>query len=427
MPESRNKSLISLSMLKTLWDKGFYHIFGSAFINKIIQFCASILLVRILSKELYGVWTYAENILQIFLLLQGLGCAVGLLQYSSATNKPEEKFKYLKFSLIVGICSNFMVALGILIFTIFGSLAIHGSKQILFYLCLFPLVSVIFDIIQIYFRSAFENKKFAFLTTVNSATFLLFSTLGAYFWGIIGVAAGRYIAVIMSVILGLYYLKPYFKDIISAPALLHSEKKEFMSYSLLSMLSSIFSSLLFLLDVFFIGLIMKDSLLVASYKIATIIPFAMNFLPMTIIIYMYPYLVQAAQDKRKIKEKVRMLVKYLALINASITIICILFANLIIRIIFGTKFIDAVPYFRILMLSYFVIGTFRSPFGNTISALKKVKFNLIVVSITGVLNVVMDYFLIKRYGMYGAAYTSLSIAIISSAMVYVFLHKYLKQ
>jgi O-antigen/teichoic acid export membrane protein len=285
MVKDKVDGLISVDMLKTLWQKGFYHIFGSAFINKIIQFCASIFLVRILSKELYGIWTYAENILQMFLLLQGIGCVVGLLQYSSAAKDKYEKYKYLKFSLFVGIFSNLLVGIAILFFSLFGKLCIEGSKQVLLLLCIFPLINVLFDIIQMYFRSSFENRKFSALTMVNSVTFLVFSTVGAYIWGIKGIVMGRYTAVALSVIVGFYYLRDVLPSIFKAENLSNKEKKEFMGYSFVSMISNIFSSLLFLLDVFLIGFLLKDSLLVASYKIATIIPFAMNFLPMTIIVY----------------------------------------------------------------------------------------------------------------------------------------------
>ncbi len=410
-----------------LWNKGFYHIFGSAFINKVIQFAASILLVRILSKQLYGVWSYAENILQFFLLIQGLGCVVGFLQFSSATNDQNKKMSYFKFTLILGVLTNSLIAIAIMVFAYFGSLPIKGSLTVLSYLFLFPVFSIIFDSIQMYFRSSFENQKFAYLTTVNSATFLIFSIIGAYYWGLPGVALGRYSAVLISIIFGGFFLKHTLKLFFNAPNLLKSEIKEFMSFSLISMLSNIFSSLLFLLDVFFIGYLLKDELMVASYKIATIIPFAMNFLPMTIIIYVYPYIVQLAHDKEKIKLKVNQLMKILLIVNSLISLFCIVFAELIIKIVFGSRFIDAVPAFRILMISYIIIGSFRSPLGNTLNALKKVNYNLIVVIVTGILNIVLDYILISNYKMIGAALTSLSVSALSVMMSYSFYNYTLKK
>ncbi|HPY97317.1 MAG TPA: oligosaccharide flippase family protein [Candidatus Cloacimonadota bacterium] len=410
--------------LHKLWERGFYHIFGASFINKVIQFSASILLVRILSKQLYGVWTYAENILQFFLLLQGLGCVVGLLQFASANqDNPEKQYSYMKFTLIVGLIVNSIIALSIVIFYFFGELGIPESKPILLILAIFPVLNIIFDTIQMYFRSSFENKKFSLLTTVNSATFLTFSTLGALIWGIYGVAFGRYMAVIISVITGIYLLKPHIKKIYTSYKLSYIEIKEFLSFSLISMLSNIFSSLLFILDVFLIGLLMKDESLVATYKIATIIPFAMNFLPMTVLIYIYPYLVQAAKNKEQIKSLFKKLVLVLSSINAIISLSAIALAPFIIRLLFGADYENAIPSFRILMLGYFVIGSFRSPAGNTLNALKKVQYNLLIVIITGIFNIALDYLLIKKYGMIGAATTSLTVSIISAGLALIYFKK----
>ncbi|HOQ80147.1 MAG TPA: oligosaccharide flippase family protein, partial [Candidatus Cloacimonadota bacterium] len=305
----------------------------------------------------------------------------------------------------------------------FGELGIPESKPILLILALFPVLNIVFDTIQMYFRSSFENKKFSLLTTVNSATFLTFSTLGALIWGIYGVAFGRYMAVIISVITGIYLLKPHIKKIYASYKLSYLEIKEFLSFSLISMLSNIFSSLLFILDVFLIGLLMKDESLVATYKIATIIPFAMNFLPMTVLIYIYPYLVQATKNKEQIKSLFKKLVLVLSSINAIISLSAIALAPFIIRLLFGADYENAIPSFRILMLGYFVIGSFRSPAGNTLNALKKVQYNLLIVIITGIFNIVLDYLLIKKYGMIGAATTSLTVSIISAGLALIYFKK----
>ncbi len=62
-----------LPKIKTLLRTGFFHIFGSSVINKIIAFLSSVVLVRILTKAEYGVFTYAWNIYSIILILNGMG------------------------------------------------------------------------------------------------------------------------------------------------------------------------------------------------------------------------------------------------------------------------------------------------------------------------------------------------------------------
>ena len=85
--------MITKSDLKFLLKNGFFHIFSSNVVNKILQFGISIVIVRIISKELFGAWSYANNILSFFLLVNGLGVSSGLLQFSSAARDKKEPFR----------------------------------------------------------------------------------------------------------------------------------------------------------------------------------------------------------------------------------------------------------------------------------------------------------------------------------------------
>ena len=72
-----------MGAFKKLFQTGFFHIFGSSVINKILTFLSNVVLVRLISKEAYGVFTYAWNIYSLVLLLNGLGVVSGLLQLCS--------------------------------------------------------------------------------------------------------------------------------------------------------------------------------------------------------------------------------------------------------------------------------------------------------------------------------------------------------
>ena len=58
-----------------------------------------------------------------------------------------------------------------------------------------------------------------------------------------------------------------------------------------------------------------------------------------------------------------------------ISFVLIIFAQLIIRIVFVVEYMDSVLPFRILSFGYLIAGTFRIPGGNIIANLKKVKAN----------------------------------------------------
>ena len=70
---------------------GFFHVFGSTAINKIISFASGIVLVRLISKSEYGIFSYANNLLNFFMIACGLGAASGILQMCSEQRDELEK------------------------------------------------------------------------------------------------------------------------------------------------------------------------------------------------------------------------------------------------------------------------------------------------------------------------------------------------
>jgi O-antigen/teichoic acid export membrane protein len=409
-----------------LIKNGFFHIFSANFVNKIIQFGISIVIVRVISKESFGMWSYANNILNFFLLVQGLGVIQGLLQFASSSEKKEEKLSYLKYALIVGTSFNGILALLIFLFTIFFELPIKGSTEILRYLSLIPLVSIFFNSLQIFLRSDLRNKQFSLVTVVNTFTFFIGVLLGGYFFKIIGIISGKYIAFIISSLLAILFLKDYIKSFFEVKIPNKKNRIDFLKFSIVSMLTNTVSQMLYLLDTFLIGIIIQSDIVVASYKTATLIPFALNFIPTSIMTFAYPYFAKNKDNKELIKTYFLKMQKYLFLLNLLISTILIVFAPLIIRIVFGVEYLDSVIPFRILSFGYLITATFRIPAGNVIASMKKVKANFYIAMISGSTNIILDIILIKYYGSVGAAVATTSVFVFSSIITNIYLRKYLK-
>lgn len=405
---------------------GFFHIFSANVINKIIQFGISVIIVRVITKEAFGMWSYANNILSFFLLVEGLGVVPGLLQFASSSKTEEEKLSYLKYALLVGILFNLGLAIAILLFTTFFQLPVRGSTEILRYLFLIPLVNVFFNILQIFLRSDLRNKQFSLVTVINTLTFFFGVLIGGYLFEIVGIVWGRYLSYIISSFIALWFVKDYYRTFVNVKIPNKEQRQDFLKFSIVSMLSNSISQMLYLLDTFIIGIIIQSGTVVASYKTATLIPFALNFIPSSVMTFAYPYFAKHKDDKNLVKNYFLKLQKYLLLLNLVISILLIVFAPFVIRVIFGPDYSDSVLPFRILSFGYLIAGTFRIPSGNVIASLKKVKVNFYNSIISGVANIVLDIILIKNYGSVGAAVATVVVFVISSFVSNIYLRKYLK-
>ena len=78
------------------------------------------------------------------------------------------------------------------------------------------------------------------------------------------------------------------------------------------------------------------------------------------------------------------------------------------------NYLDAVPCFKILAISYFFSGSFRIVSGNLLVTQRKVGFNLFVAIISGLLNILGNIVFIPLYGSVGAAMVTLMIVIFTS-------------
>ena len=152
-------------------------------------------------------------------------------------------------------------------------------------------------------------------------------------------------------------------------------------------MSNALSQILYLLDVYLIGVYIQDSQVIASYKAATLIPSALTFIPLGIITFIYPYFAENNLNYNWLKEKMIVLFKVLAAVNGAISLGLIILAPWIIKLLWGAEYMDSLASFRILAFNYFLSGTFRIPAGNILAMLKNVKVNLIVSVLAGTANI----------------------------------------
>ena len=198
-----------------------------------------------------------------------------------------------------------------------------------------------------------------------------------------------------------------------------------LSYGFTIVLTNAVSQVLYTVDVLVVGNIVGASTAVAEYKTATTIPFALAFVPQLIITFIYPYFARNKDNHKWIAGNTKLIVLCMSAVNIVISAVGIIFAPLIIRIVFGEDYLASVPCFRILMVSYFFSGTFRIIFGNILAMLRKVKVNLYLGIFESGLNIVLDILFITWWGSIGAAVATTSITVLSGLAIGVYLWYYL--
>lgn len=414
--------------LRIMVDKakrtGLGHIFGANTINQVIAFISNFVLVRILSKSEFGVYGYAFNIYSFFALANGFGIESACMQKcSEAASDVQKTDSYLKFGILFGSGVNILLGGIIGISAISVSFSLKGADRLLLLFAVMPLVTTMFNCMQTYFRYNLLNVAYAKCSVINTVLILIGSVAGAYLFESEGLIVFRELAMMISVIIGIIVYRFPLTRVFKAIAISLVEKLDMLKLAGISMLNIATGQLLYLIDVFLIGVVISDELIVASYKAATIIPNALLFIPSALVVYIYPYFVQKQDDKQWVKQKFFTVIKYFAPVNAVISIGLVVCAPWIIRLVFGSQYLDAVPAFRILCVSYFFSATFRKIIGNLLVTQRKLNVNFWTGVMEGLLNIISNWILIHLFGAIGAAVTTLIICIVSSVVqICYFLH-----
>ena len=290
---------------------------------------------------------------------------------------------------------------------------------------LLPIFNTFFSIIQIKLRIELKNREMAKISNVNTFLNILGMLIGAYFYGLYGLIIGKYVGIILSIFYSFKYIKYTFIRWKKIEVLSQEKKKDIQKFSFIALINNSISQILYIMDIFLIGYLIADKLILASYKIATLIPVALNFIPISVMIYIYPYFAQNSNDIKWVRENYINLLKYSFFINIFISTILVIFSKNIIRFVFGENYLDAQLPFIILSVGYFFSATLRIPSGNIINAIGKIKFNFYNTFISGIINIVLDVYLIKKIGSVGASYATLLVFIISGIIGNIFLFRYL--
>lgn len=404
--------------LKLLVHKGLFHIMGTNIINYIIAFLTNIVVVRLMNKNNYGIYSYAYNQYAVFLIFSGMGILSGVLQFGAEQRPESEKLAFYKFGLVLGLFFNLLLSGSIFFYGSCGNISIPQSAQYVRQLALLPLIDYAYNFLLVLLRINKKNREYARLLNVNTILNFLGVCSGAYFYGISGAIIGKYLAFLISVFVGIYLCRPWIGQMPHTNRLQRLQKIQMIKYSLFCCLTFGISSLLYNIDIMVIGYTVSDPSLIASYKTATLIPTALAFIPNSVVLLLYPYFAQRNNDYDWIQKRFSELVKALLILNTVITALLIILAPFMIEIIWGKEYSDAVVPFRILALSYFVSATFRIPCINILASMRKVKLNFIISIVSVVSNVILDILFTRIWGIEGAAAATVIVFILASVIAW---------
>ena len=398
-------------------NRGGISVFISTGFVKFSAAILSIVVVRLLSKDEYGILAYALSLYGIGIVISGFGGQFSLLRYGSLLPSQSKKRSYYCSTMVGGIKRTCILAL---IVSLSSFLPIH-PKGSAWYVFLTGIALISFYIIELqrsYFRVLNLNRLYSRVNETYSILIVISVIISTYLLG----GCGYMLAyILMPIIIFFMYNRNHFnfKPTEELPP-------KYWSYGLHTALGSVANQVIFSIAPFLLGLLGASESSIADFKVATIIPFNLLTLPGILMITDFNFLSKSYLDAHKIREYYINYLKVIVPITTLLFIPLTVFGKYIILFLFGSEYEGCFNYYILFMISTYITFFFRNPLGNILLAVGKASWNGYNAYAFGLIYILFTILGYKFWGIYSAVYGLCSVFILSGFVSLILYKKYLK-
>lgn len=398
-------------------NKG-HHVFFSFLIAKICGFLGSLVIIRLLPENEYGILSIVMSVCAIFLPFSGFGSNQILLRYGSISEK-ENKQNLSSYLFFKGIFNEIILIVIFVGISLFYALKYENIIIIFLFFGIRLMGFYLSNHIQTYYRISGKNDIFAKVSNaINIGGFILLLVLTYLFK-----FYGYLLAIALIPYLSLFWLK---KEMFSAKRIVYDNKKEIWRFGIFTAATSVISETLFSLDVMILGFLMNENA-VANYKVAILLPSNITVLAISFMQSDYPLLSKNYQNKNFLRSYIKNYYKIFIPICILIIGFFYFFKDLLLKVFFGTNYSDNSNLMMILLLGFTFGMLSRNLFGNLLPAVGKIEVNTWVSILSLIILCVTAYFLVNTFGILGMG-ISLSLVLIWEGLAYLtFFGNYLKK
>lgn len=384
---------------------------GGKIAQMVLSFFVSILTARYLGPGNYGIISYVNAYVAFFTSLCTLGINAVIIK--DFVEKPQEQGKTIGTTLAMRFVSSFLSAVMIVCIV---NVADRGEPTtiVVAVLCSISLLFQVFDTFNYWFQSRYESK------VTSIATFIAYAATALYRIVLLALQKDvvwfAFATAVDYMVLGAILLYFYKKN--NGPRLSVSiEKgKNLLGRSYHYILSGMMVAVYGQTDKFMLKQ-MLDETSVGFYSLASTVNLMWVFVLQAIIDSLNPTIMRLYEKNREqFNRKNRQLYAIVIYVSMAAAICFVLFAPLIIKILYGNAYMPAVGPLRIItwytIFSY--LGVARNAWIVCENQQKYLKYMYLSAA---VINVVLNYFMIPIWGASGAAMASLLTEISTSIIL----------
>ena len=384
----------------------------STIIQMILSLVVNMLVARYLGTANYGILNYGLSFINLFMGICTLGLNTITIKY--LVNEKDNQGE------IIGTCIGMRLISSVLSIILIMLLVIllKGNDRLIIITTFLQSLSLIFEtftVINLWYQYKLQSKYTAIITFVayiimSVYKIVLIMMKKNVIWFAFSHSVSSITIAILLIIIYVKQKNPEF-------SFSFSKGKELLGQSYHFILSSLMVAIYAQTDKIMIGSMIDDISAVGLYAVSTTIVSLWSFLPSTIINSFQPVILECKNiSQKKYNRKLKQLYVIIIWLSIVYTLFVFAFGKYIILILYGSEYLGGLSSLKIaifgVMFSY--IGCVRESWLVFEGKQKYAKwFSLI----GALLNIILNFILIPKYGIVGAAIATTATQITTAVIV----------
>ncbi|TLQ38361.1 flippase [Limosilactobacillus fermentum] len=355
---------------------------------------------RVLGSTSYGIYSFADSIVSYAVLIAGLGISTYAIREGSPIRDNQKKINQFSSEIFSINVISTIVAYLLLFFSIFVSTKIMADRNVIFVRSIMIILTTIgvdwinniyedfsyITIRYIVFQTISLVLMFAFVRSTRDILIYTFIT-------VIAAAGGN--------VLNVFYVRKYVRIKFVLRGLSKHIKPIIILFA-----NNVAVAIYVNSDITMLGFYVTNSQ-VGIYALASKIYNLAKLMINALIIALMPRLSYIINDKEKYQQYAKVILKYLVVISLPIVSGFVFLSKQIIFLVGSEEYISGA--FSLGILAFAIIGAIGGSFFSNCILIehKEENFILIATSISAFLNIALNFLLIPKFGINGAALTTL--------------------
>jgi len=399
-------------------------------LSKILGYTYRVVIARSLGPEAYGLYSLAIMILGWFGAISSWGFAEGVLRFIPLYRgkKELEKIRYLlKFSIWASIISSIISGALMFFLAEFISINLFHNPSLMFFIQIFSILvpcSVLAGIMLSVIRAYEQISSYSFIfnilqNIIKVGSLLLLLYLGFYNNAVI---FSHFFGILVMLIAAYLTAKYKISEAFAKPRISKSGKSktrlDLFTYSWPIVFISIVGSIFYWIDSISIGYF-QDAIQVGVYNAAVPLAALLAIAPELFMQLFFPLIIREYSRKNMglIKQLSQQVGKWIFILNLPLFIMIFLFPGAFLNILFGSQYLAAENALRFLIMGSF-ISSMSIISSNLLSMIGKSKILLMNISLSAILNFLLNLYLVPRYGINGASVATMICSVILALMFF---------